>query len=61
VLTDLFLHFRNFGGVRIEDTLIINSNGAKSLSNVPKEVDQVEKWMQSQARDFETIFRSVRK
>jgi hypothetical protein len=50
---------RNFGGVRIEDTLVINSNGAKSLSNVPKEVDQVEEWMKSRSRDSEAIFRSL--
>lgn len=52
--------FRNFGGVRIEDTLIINSNGAKPLSNVPKEVDQIEEWMKtSRARDSEYVFKTL--
>jgi Xaa-Pro dipeptidase len=56
---DKMLDYVNFGGVRIEDTLVINSNGAKSLSNVPKEVDQVEEWMKSRSRNSEAIFRSL--
>lgn len=45
--------------MRIEDTLVINSNGAKSLSNVPKEIDQIEEWMKTRSHTSEPLFRSL--
>eukprot|EP00029_Vermamoeba_vermiformis_P011524 TRINITY_DN6352_c0_g1_i1.p1 TRINITY_DN6352_c0_g1~~TRINITY_DN6352_c0_g1_i1.p1 ORF type:complete len:525 (-),score=177.12 TRINITY_DN6352_c0_g1_i1:380-1954(-) len=53
------LDYVNFGGVRIEDTLVINASGAKPLSNVPKEVDQIEEWMKTRARSAESVFRAL--
>lgn len=36
--------FKNFGGIRIEDDLLISANGAKVLGEpIPKEIDEIEK------------------
>jgi len=32
----------NFGGVRIEDNLIISENGTQNLTDVPKEIKEIE-------------------
>ncbi len=32
------LYFKNFGGVRIEDMILITKNGYKNLTNVPKDL-----------------------
>jgi Xaa-Pro aminopeptidase len=34
--------FKDFGGVRIEDTFLITSNGSQSLISVPKEIGDIE-------------------
>jgi len=34
--------FWDFGGVRIEDTLVITHDGSLSLSNTPKRIDDIE-------------------
>jgi|SRR5690625_1066837 len=40
-------HF-DFGGVRIEDNLIINEEGTENLTRVPKEIKEIEEVMQRQ-------------
>lgn len=37
--------YANFGGVRIEDTLVITATGSLALSSVPKTVKDVERLM----------------
>ena len=37
--------FINFGGVRIEDDILITKDGIENLTNVPKEIDEIEKIM----------------
>lgn len=37
--------YKNFGGVRIEDVVIIKASGAENLVNVPRTVEEIEKWM----------------
>lgn len=37
----------NFGGIRIEDDIIITDDGIDNMTNVPKEVDEIEKLMKS--------------
>jgi Xaa-Pro aminopeptidase len=35
------LYFKNFGGVRIEDMILITKNGYKNLTNVPKDLESI--------------------
>lgn len=37
--------YRNFGGVRIEDDVVIRSDGCENLTKVPRTVYEIEKWM----------------
>uniref|UniRef100_U5EJJ7 Xaa-Pro dipeptidase n=1 Tax=Corethrella appendiculata TaxID=1370023 RepID=U5EJJ7_9DIPT len=37
--------FRNFGGVRIEDDVLITKDGIENFTLVPRTVDEIEKWM----------------
>ena len=40
----------NFGGVRIEDDILITKDGCRNLSNdVPRTVEEIEKCMSGQA------------
>ncbi len=38
---DLLSGYRNFGGVRIEDTIAITDTGFQILSNAPKELQEI--------------------
>jgi len=37
--------FRGFGGVRIEDDIIITADGCENMSIVPRTVEEIEAWM----------------
>lgn len=37
--------FRGFGGVRIEDEIIIHENGAELISVLPRTIQEIEDWM----------------
>jgi len=43
--TDKVKSLLNFGGIRIEDDIIVNEDGIENMTNVPKEVDVIEKLM----------------
>ena len=44
---DMLETLRGFGGVRIEDDIIVTSSGAELLTDVPRTVDEIEEWMQN--------------
>ena len=35
--------YKKIGGIRIEDTILINQNDCTVLSNIPKEINDIEK------------------
>lgn len=45
LVPEVIQRFRNFGGVRIEDDVLITENGVENLTKVPRTVQEIEDWM----------------
>jgi len=45
IVADRLNHLRGFGGVRIEDDVIVREHGAELMSIVPRSVEEIESWM----------------
>ncbi|EJW78940.1 hypothetical protein WUBG_10155 [Wuchereria bancrofti] len=45
IIKEKLNEFRGFGGVRIEDDIVIWSHGNERMSNVPRTVDEIEQFM----------------
>jgi Xaa-Pro dipeptidase len=51
LVPDVIKRFRNFGGVRIEDDVLITKNGAVNLTKVPRTVQEIEDWIAGKDND----------
>uniref|UniRef100_A0A183AIP8 Peptidase_M24 domain-containing protein n=1 Tax=Echinostoma caproni TaxID=27848 RepID=A0A183AIP8_9TREM len=47
LIPEVLQRFRKFGGVRIEDNIAITETGNELLTDVPRTVEEIEKWMAS--------------
>lgn len=52
---NMFERFRNFGGVRIEDDVLITKNGIENFAIVPRTVEEIESVMQKRIIDPYTL------
>jgi Xaa-Pro dipeptidase len=53
LLTEKLTHFRRFGGIRIEDDVLVIPQGSENFTRVPREVSEIESVMSGSAWNIE--------
>ncbi|KAL5962245.1 Xaa-Pro dipeptidase [Taenia solium] len=47
--------FADFGGVRIEEDVLVTDDGCEVLSDVPRTVEEIENWMSRDATEYDVL------
>ncbi|XP_031829192.1 xaa-Pro dipeptidase isoform X2 [Nomia melanderi] len=53
IVVDELTRFRGWGGIRIEDDVLVTETGVQNLTDVPRTVDEIESWMAGGKKKFE--------
>ncbi len=57
LVKDKIGEYRGFGGVRIEENVIITNTGVEIMSTVPRTINEIEAWMAGEGEQVESITR----
>ncbi|VDM15845.1 unnamed protein product [Hydatigera taeniaeformis] len=47
--------FKDFGGIRIEEDVLVTNDGCEILSDVPRTVEEIEDWMSREHTEYDTL------
>eukprot|EP00095_Tigriopus_kingsejongensis_P002767 maker-scaffold845_size89356-snap-gene-0.20 protein:Tk02767 transcript:maker-scaffold845_size89356-snap-gene-0.20-mRNA-1 annotation:"xaa-pro dipeptidase" len=53
LVAERIAEYRNFGGVRIEDDIIVTETGIELMSQVPRTVEEIEAWMRGEGGEVD--------